>query len=175
MLFACCQRHFFKLLLNGHWLRALFWDIYQLLRGLIPDQVKNDTQRWNHRGNCAEQITAPKRELPNQLGTLHWPLRICCGLSDTWNHQDFIAKLKAGVEQPEMLLALQLAQISAHIPVGTSGSVAVTGLLLLQRNMRIAISSNTLCLWSCFFCWHPKRWSCHMQVGKRTLQVWHWN
>lgn len=52
--------------------------------------------------------------------------------------------MKVSVEQPEMLLALQLAQISAHIPVGTSGSVAVAGLLLLQRNMRTAMSSKTL-------------------------------
>lgn len=40
----------------------------------------------------------------------------------------------------------QLAQISAHIPVGTSGSVAEAGLLLLNRNMRMAMSSKTLFL-----------------------------
>lgn len=131
-----------------------------------------------HRGEtigATKQMTVPKRELPSQLRTLHWFLRTCYGPSNTGDLQDFIAKLKIGVEQPELLLALKLAHILAHTPMETSGSVAVTGLLLLQRNIRIVMSSKTLCLWSCFFCWHPERWSCHRQVGKRTLQLWHWN
>lgn len=86
----------------------------------------------------------PNRELSNQLGTLHWLLQTCYGPSNTWDHQDFTAKLKVGVEKPEMLLDLQLAKISAHIPVRIFDSVAVTTLQLLQRSMRIAMSSKTL-------------------------------
>lgn len=43
-----------------------------------------------------------------------------------------------------MLFDLQLAKMSAHIPVRIFGSVAVTSLHLLQRSMRIAMSSKTL-------------------------------
>lgn len=56
--------------------------------------MKNDTQRWNHRGwtdNSAQERTF------QPAGTLHWLLQTCCGPPNTWEHQDFIAKLKAGV------------------------------------------------------------------------------
>lgn len=43
-----------------------------------------------------------------------------------------------------MFFDLQLAKMSAHIPVRIFGSVAVTSLHLLQRSMRIAMSSKTL-------------------------------